>query len=567
MDQPSERPTPPRPHSDDFVTHTVTNQPTPLTPYDAFATDLPLRQALNREGAAWATPEVAAFGPIAGGEMMALGILANENKPTFHPYDRYGHRIDEVQFHPAYHRLMTLGTQHGVSNFNWRHADRNGANVARAALFYLHCQADQGTCCPLTMTYASVASLKLSPALAQTWLPRITSDAYDGSAIPAWQKAGNTIGMGMTEKQGGSDVRANTTRAYPSGASGPDQPYELFGHKWFMSAPMCDAFLILARTDAGISCFLTPKFAPGGEPNGSNPRNPIRIQRLKDKLGDHSNASAEVELQGAIGWMLGEDGRGINTILEMVALTRQDCALGSAALMRQALVQAIHHTRARQAFGKHLVQQPLMQNVLADLALESEAAIVLSMRLARAIDASGRDPGEAAFARLATAIGKYWICKRCAPFVNEAQECLGGAGYVEDSTLPRLYRQAPLNSIWEGSGNIQCLDVLRCLAREPLSRDAFFNEFKEVHGHYPALDDALKDIVAALADSANLEMRSRAIVERMALALQAALLIKAGDAQVADAFCRSRLAGAHGLAFGTLTQETPLAYLIDRAYA
>jgi putative acyl-CoA dehydrogenase len=561
-----QRPPHPHPHSSDFITHTVTNQPAPLTPYDAFASDLPLQQALQREGGGWATPQVAAFGRIAGDEMMALGILANQNKPVFQPYDRYGNRIDEVAFHPAYHRLMALGTQHGVSNFNWRHADRVGANVARAALFYLHCQADQGTCCPLTMTYASVASLRLSPALAKTWLPRITSDTYDGSAIPAWQKTGNTIGMGMTEKQGGSDVRANTTRAYAVGATGPDQLYELVGHKWFMSAPMCDAFLVLARTDAGISCFLTPKFAPKDESNEANTPNAIRIQRLKDKLGDHSNASSEVELQGALGWMLGEDGRGINTILEMVALTRQDCMLGSSALMRQALVQAIHHARGRQAFGKHLAQQPLMQNVLADLALESEAAMVLSMRLARAIDASGRDPSEAAFARLATAIGKYWICKRCAPFVNEAQECLGGAGYVEDSTLPRLYRQAPLNSIWEGSGNIQCLDVLRCLTREPLSRDAFFAEFKDLHGDHPALDAVLKEIVTALADSAHLEMRSRTIVERMALALQAALLIKAGDAQVADAFCRSRLAGAHGLAFGTLTQDVPLAYLIDRAF-
>jgi putative acyl-CoA dehydrogenase len=549
------------PRSGDFVTHTVTNQPAPLAPYDAFSSDLPLRQALEREGGGWAAPEIAAFGRIAGGEMMTLGVLANENKPKFKPYDRYGHRIDEVEFHPAYHRLMALGTQHGVSNFNWRHADRPGANVARAALFYLHCQADQGSCCPLTMTYASVASLRVSPALAQIWLPRVTAAEYDGSAIPAWQKAGNTIGMGMTEKQGGSDVRANTTQAYAIGASGPDQPYELIGHKWFMSAPMCDAFLILARTNAGVSCFLTPKFAPGGELNA------IRIQRLKDKLGDHSNASSEVELQGALGWMLGADGRGVNTILEMVALTRQDCMLGSSALMRQALVQAIHHARGRQVFGRHLVLQPLMQNVLADLALESEAALVLSMRLARAIDASGRDPGAAAFARLATAIGKYWICKRCAPFVNEAQECLGGAGYVEDSSLPRLYRQAPLNSIWEGSGNIQCLDVLRCLAREPLSRDAFFAEFDGLGGDHPALDAALREIVAALDDTANLEMRSRYIVERMALALQAALLIRAGDAQVSDAFCRSRLAGMHGLAFGTLTQDAPLAYLIDRAFA
>ncbi|HEY4318203.1 MAG TPA: isovaleryl-CoA dehydrogenase [Herbaspirillum sp.] len=552
--------------SSDFTTHAVTNQPTPLAPYDLYATDLPLRQALAREGGGWAETQIADFGRIAGDEMMALGVLANENKPKFHPFDRYGNRIEQVEFHPAYHRLMALGTAHGVSNFNWRHPDRAGANVARAALFYLHYQADQGTCCPLTMTYASVASLRLSPQLEQEWLPRVTSDQYDGAAAPAWRKAGNTIGMGMTEKQGGSDVRANTTRAYAVGAEGPDQLYELVGHKWFMSAPMCDAFLVLARTEAGVSCFLTPKFAPGGDANA--PRlNAIRLQRLKDKLGDHSNASAEVELQGALGWMLGEDGRGINAILEMVALTRQDCALGSSGLMRQALVQAIHHARGRQAFGKHLAQQPLMQNVLADLALESEAALALSLRLARAIDAAPRNPNEAAFARLATAIGKYWICKRCTPFVNEAQECLGGAGYVEDSTLPRLYRQAPLNSIWEGSGNIQCLDALRCLAREPLSRIAFFDEFKDLHGHYAALDATLKELLSLLADHANLEMRSRYIVERMALALQTALLIRGGDAQVADAFCRSRLGGVHGSAFGTLAPDAPLAYLIERAYA
>ena len=551
--------------SDSFLTHEVTNQPAPLAPYDPYATDLPLRQALAREGGGWAEPQVAAFGSIAGDEMMALGVLANENKPKFLPFDRYGNRIERVEFHPAYHRLMALGTEHGVSNFNWRHPDKEGANVARAALFYLHYQADQGTCCPLTMTYASVASLRMSPQLGHDWLARIVSDRYDGSHIPAWQKAGNTIGMGMTEKQGGSDVRANATRAYPVGAAGPDQLYELVGHKWFMSAPMCDAFLVLARTEAGISCFLTPKYAPGGDP-GAPQLNAIRLQRLKDKLGDHSNASSEVELQGALGWMIGEDGRGINVILEMVALTRQDCALGSSALMRQALVQAIHHARGRQAFGKHLARQPLMQNVLADLALESEAAMALSLRLARAIDASKRNPNEAAFARLATAIGKYWICKRCAPFVNEAQECLGGAGYVEDSTLPRLYRQAPLNSIWEGSGNIQCLDVLRGLAREPMSRIAFFDEFTDLHGHYAGLDAALKELLGLLADHANLEINSRYIVERMALALQMASLIRAGDARVADAFCRSRLDRAHGLAFGTLSADTPFNYLIERAF-
>ncbi|HZR35665.1 MAG TPA: acyl-CoA dehydrogenase family protein, partial [Nevskia sp.] len=434
-----------------FITHEVSNQAPPLAPYDAYATDLPLREALQREGGGWAEKEVAAFGPVAGGELMQLGFTANENKPKFKPFDRYGNRIDEVEFHPAYHRIMELGISHGVPSFAWRHADRPGAHVARAALAYLHAEPEQGNGCPLTMTYACVPALRHQPELAKAWLPRIISTEYDSRFIPAWDKRGNTIGMGMTEKQGGSDVRANTTKAFAVGQRGPGQLYELVGHKWFFSAPMCDAFLVLACTEAGLSCFLLPRFRPDGT------RNPVRIQRLKDKLGDWSNASSEVEFQGALAWMVGEDGRGVATILEMVALTRQDCMIGSSGIMRQALVQAVHHARHRKAFGKYLVDQPLMQNVLADLALESEAAMALTLRVARAVDGTQRDPKEAAFARIATAIGKYWVCKRTPPMVNEAQECLGGAGYVEESILPRLYRQAPLNSIWEGSGNIQCL--------------------------------------------------------------------------------------------------------------
>ncbi len=547
-----------------FTTHEVSNQPPPLVPYDAWTTDTPLREAVTREGGAWAEKQLQDLGAAVGGEMMAAGFLANENKPVFKPFDRFGNRIDEVEFHPAYHRLMELGVQHGVANFSWRHRDQSGAHVARAALMYLYSQADQGTSCPLTMTHAAVPVLRQSPALAASWLPRILSTEYDARHVPAWEKNGNTVGMGMTEKQGGSDVRANTTRATPTGKSGPDALYELVGHKWFMSAPMCDAFLVLAQAEQGISCFLLPRFLPNGAPDGE--RNAIRIQRLKNKLGDWSNASAEVEFHSALAWMIGEEGRGIATIIEMVALTREDCMIGSAAIMRQALVQAIHHCRHRKAFGKFLIEQPLMQMVLADLALEAEAAMAFSLRVARAIDASAHDPQEAAFARIATAIGKYWICKRCPPFVNEAQECLGGAGYIEESILPRLYRQAPLNSIWEGSGNIQCLDVLRALTREPATREALFAEFAKVKGGNALLDAEIAALSVQLADTTDLEKRSRYLVERMALALQAATLLGAGNELVTDSFCQSRLGTFGGKAFGTLAANAPVVTLIERAF-
>lgn len=560
------------PRQNRFFTHEVINQTPPLVPYDAYATDAALQASVEREGAAWAEPQLRALGALAGGELMALGFLANENKPVFKPVDRFGHRIDEVQFHPAYHQLMAAGVQHGVANFSWRHAERAGAHVARAALMYLYTQADQGTCCPLTMTHACVPVLRQSPQLATIWLPRVLSTDYDARHVPAWDKAGNTIGMGMTEKQGGSDVRSNTTRAYPLGVSGPDQPYELVGHKWFLSAPMCDAFLVLAQAERGISCFLLPRFIPNGGPGvapaggGQGNPNAIRIQRLKDKLGDWSNASCEVEFQGALAWMVGEEGRGVATILEMVALTREDCMIGSAGIMRQALVQAIHHCRHRKAFGKTLIEQPLMQMVLADLALESEAAVALSLRVARALDASTRDPQEAAFARIATAIGKYWVCKRCPPFVNEAQESLGGAGYVEESILPRLYRQAPLNSIWEGSGNIQCLDVLRALARDAATREALFAELGSVRGANALLDAEVTALAAQLADTGELEKRARYLVERLALALQATILVGAGNDLVADSFCQSRFANPYRNTFGTLPTNTPVTALIERAF-
>lgn len=539
-----------------FVTHTVENQPKPLPAYNMWVSDQALQAAVQREQGAWAGAHLEAFGAIAGGEMMELGRVANEQRPQLRSFDQYGHRIDEVEFHPAYHALMTHAMGHGVHAFAWRHPEKPGAHVARAALLYMSGQAEAGIACPLTMTYAALPALHHSPALAQEWAPRLTTLQYDARALPAGQKRGCTIGMGMTEKQGGSDVRSNSTRATPQG----DGTYALVGHKWFFSAPMSDAHLVLAQTDGGISCFLVPRILSGGD------RNAVRIQRLKNKLGDWSNASSEVEFQGALALPVGQEGRGIPTILEMVALTRLDCMNGSAGLIRQALVQALWHTRQRQAFGKYLSDQPLMRNVLADLVLESEAAVALVMRIARAVDRASVDPQEAALSRIATAIGKYWICKRTPLCVNEAQECLGGLGYVEDSMLPRLYRQAPLNSIWEGSGNVQCLDVLRALRREPETRDALFAELQAGASDCPELQQEIRWLGGAFDDVQNLEARSRMIVERVALALQASLLNRAGEEDIAVAFSRSRLAGERGLALGTLQPGLPLGSLVERAF-
>ncbi|QHS09695.1 isovaleryl-CoA dehydrogenase [Sinimarinibacterium sp. NLF-5-8] len=538
-----------------FLTHEVENQPPPLGAYNAWRTDTALQDAVRSQGGGWAESALDAFGAVAGDELMALGYTANENKPKLRAFDRFGHRIDEVEFHPAYHRVMQLGMQHGVHAFAWRHAERSGAHVARAALSYLHAQAESGTGCPLTMTHAAVPTLRHAPQLASAWLPKITATDYDPRLLPFVQKNACTIGMGMTEKQGGSDVRANSSFAERQS----DGSYRIVGHKWFFSAPMSDAWLVLAYTEAGITCFLMPKLLPDGA------RNAIHIQRLKDKLGDWSNASSEVEFHGAWAQRVGDEGRGVATILEMVALTRLDCMIGSSALMRQATVQAIHHTQHRHSFGKRLADHALMRNVLADLALESEASVALTMRVARAVDASARDASEAALARIATAIGKYWICKRAPPMVNEAQECLGGAGYIEESNLARLYRQAPLNSIWEGCGNIQCLDVLRALHKEPETRDALFDELELARGGHPDLDQEIRWLTTALGDRNTLELRSRLVVERMALALQAATLIQAGQREVADTFCATRLGGEHGLNYGTLPAQAPLDRLWQRA--
>ena len=537
---------------DRFATHVVENQPPPLEPYDAWATDLALREAVAREGGAFALADIAAYGELAGGELMALAMEANRHRPQLRSHDRHGNRLDRVEFHPAYHAIMRIAIEHGVHAYAWR-SRREGAHVARAALNYLHYQADQGSACPLTMTYAAVPVLQAEPAVAREWLPAAIADEYDETDAPAEQKTGVTLGMGMTEKQGGSDVRANSTQARPDGDG-----WLLTGHKWFFSAPMSDAFLVLAQAPAGPTCFLLPRWHPDGSRNG------IRIQRLKDKLGDWSNASSEVEFQDAFAWRMGGEGRGVATIIQMVALTRLDCLVGSAGLIRQATVQALHHARHRRAFGKRLEQHPLMRNVLADLVLESEAALALALRVARAVDASSRDEGEAALARIATAIGKYWVCKRAPAVVNEAQECLGGNGYVEDGSMARLYRQAPLNSIWEGCGNIQCLDVLRALGREPATRDALFAELRTARGLHAGYDRAIAALEAQLADGDALELRARRLVERMALTLTASVLLRA-QSPVAEPFCRTRLDSQHGIALGTLPRDAPMGPLIERA--
>jgi len=532
-----------------FETHRVDNQPPPFEPRDLWADDLALREAVAREGASAFASRLAAYGALAGDELYRLGFDANRDRPRLRTHDRHGRRIDTVEFHPAYHRLMEAAKAHGVAGLPW-HEPGPGAHVARAALSYLHHQAEAGTSCPLTMTHAAVPVLQREPRLAH-WAAKAAAPHYDPRDIPIADKAGITLGMGMTEK-GGSDVRANTTMATPRGDA-----YVLVGHKWFFSAPMCDGFLVLAQAPAGLSCFLMPRRLDDGD------RNAFRLMRLKDKLGDGSNASSEVEFTGAHAWRVGEEGRGVATIIEMVMLTRLDCMLGSAAEMRMALAQALHHAHHRRAFGKPLVAHALMRNVLADLGLEAEAALAFALRVARAVDAAPHDAGEAAFARIATAAGKYWICKRAPAFVNEAQECLGGAGYVEESILPRLYRQAPLNSIWEGSGNIQCLDVLRTLAREPGVLGVVDRELASAAGTDAAYDAFVDRLRAALAATG--EAGARRLVERLALALQAAVLLRAGS-PVAPLFVRSRLAGEHGLAFGTLPEDADVEPVLARAW-
>ncbi|MEU6574273.1 acyl-CoA dehydrogenase family protein [Streptomyces sp. NPDC046805] len=536
-------------------THTVTNQPPPLVGYDVFSADRALVEAVERHTDPALLDEVrdelSAFGRATGSaQVQEWAVQANENPPRLRTHDRYGNRVDEVEFHPAWHRLLGKGVSAGLTTA-WV---RPAGHVRRAAGFLVWTQAEAGTGCPLSMTHAAVPALRADPALAAEWEPRLTSTIYDRDLRPAHLKAGAVFGMGMTEKQGGSDVRANTTAARPLAEEGT---YELTGHKWFCSAPMSDGFLVLAQAPEGLSCFLVPRVLEDGT------RNTFLIQRLKDKLGNRSNASSEVEFDGTWARRVGEEGRGVRTILEMVTATRLDCVLGSAGLMRQAVAQAIHHCTHREAFGGKLIDKPLMRNVLADLALESEAATALALRLAAAYDDGGEQ--ERALLRLAVPAAKYWVTKRCTPVTVEAAECLGGNGYVEESGLPRLVRESPLNSIWEGAGNVQALDVLRALQREPGAFDAFLLEVGRVRGADHRLDGAVKNLLTELGELEGVEGRARRLVERMALVLQGSLLVRHAPPEVADAFCASRLGGDWGSSFGTLPPTLDLASVVERA--
>jgi putative acyl-CoA dehydrogenase len=540
--------------------HGVANQPPPLTDYNVFTADKPLVEAVRREGADWAEQRISAVGEYAGSEhAQTLGRLANENGPKLRTHDRYGHRVDEVEFHPAWHELLGKSVEYELQSSPWRDP-RPGAHVARGAAFMCMSQAEAGVGCPISMTYSVIPALRTQPELAAEWEPRFLSAEYDSRNMPAPEKSGALAGMGMTEKQGGTDVRANTTVARPVNGGGPGAEYELSGHKWFMSAPMCDAFLVLAQADGGISCFLFPRWTPDGE------RNRFRLQRLKDKLGNRSNASSEIEFDSASAWLVGEEGAGVRTIIEMVNHTRLDCVMGGATGMRAGVAQAIHHASHRSVFGRELSEQPLMRNVLADLCVESEAATISALRLARAYDEAIAGDEEAAnLKRIANAVLKYWICKRAPMHAGESLECLGGNGYVEESGMPRLFRESPLNSIWEGSGNVQCLDVLRAMIKSPASLEAFFAEVQEGAVSEPRLDAYAASLRNEIpGDVETIELRARRVVEKMALALQASLLVRYGDETVADAFCASRLSGDWGQAFGTLPAGLDFARIVDR---
>jgi putative acyl-CoA dehydrogenase len=536
-------------------THEVTNQVPPLIGTD-ISTFPALLEGLHREGAGWAEDEVRALGALAHSEQVQdWGRLANEHPPQLRTHDRYGHRIDEVEYLPQYHELMRTAVEHGLHGAPWA-SSRAGEHVARAAKVMAWGVSDAGHLCPISMTYAVVPALRTTPQLAAAYEPLLTNRHYDfGLRVPL-SKDGLIAGMSMTEKQGGSDVRANTTTAVPTG----DGSYRLTGHKWFTSAPMSDLFLTLAQAPGGLSCFLVPRVLPDGT------RNAFFLQRLKDKLGNKSNASSEVEYEDAFGWLVGDEGRGVRTIIEMVNMTRLDCALMAAGGMRIGVAHAVHHATYRRVFGKRLLDQPAMVNVLADLALDSEAATTVVLRLAGAVDRSVRGAGdEAAFRRVGLAVTKYWLCKRWSTHAAEALECLGGNGYVEDSGLPRQYREAPLVSIWEGSGNVAALDTLRAMAREPEAIEAFFAELEHAAGVDARFDDALALLRKQFSDTDQLEYRARHVVEQMALLLQGGLLLRHGDPAVADAFAASRLGRNWGIAYGTLPTGIDTARILERA--
>ena len=535
-------------------THEVFNQATPLENYNPASADLALQAGVKHHGGGWGLADINRYGALTGrADNILLGFQANAVKPEFNTHDRFGRRVDEVSYHPAYHQLMQMALEEGLHADAWLDPTP-GAQVVRAAKSYLQAQLEPGHGCPLTMTFASVPTLRLTPSLADKWLPKILAKHYDPRNVPFTDKQAVTIGMGMTEKQGGSDVRANTTRATPLGAEGAGELYELVGHKWFLSAPMCDAFLMLAQAPQGLSCFLVPRWREDGS------KNPLEVQRLKNKMGNVSNASSEVELRGAHGWLVGEPGRGVPAIIEMVAMTRFDCMVGSSALQRQAVVQAVHHCRERAAFGQTLIDQPLMQNVLADLHLEQRGSLAITLRMAASLDRMD-DAQEQLLRRLGLAVGKYWICKRTPLLTYEAMECLGGNGVMENCILPRLYREAPINAIWEGSGNVQALDILRALAKEPAVLDAWFAELDKTP--HPLLTAAKARIMQLLASSER-ELLARQLADTLALSMQGALLLQQ-DADIAELFLRSRLAGEGVRQFGTLPAGFDLSTLLQQS--
>ena len=532
-------------------THEVENMPPYMGNQDLWKNDKNLRDAVNREGAGWAEKKLSAFGHLMGStEMFDHAEKANKNPPELKAFDQYGNRINYVDYHPSYHHLLGVAIKNEIPSFAWNHK-KEGSQVAHMALTYMFNQVEGGVMCPMAMTYSVIPALKHNRDLESQWLPKVLSNQYDDRDIPIDQKLGGTIGMFMTEKQGGSDVRANSTRAKPVSSNvGNGSEYLLTGHKYFCSAPMCDAFLVLANTDVGLSCFLVPRWKPNGE------RNSFFIQRLKDKLGNRSNASSEIELDNTLGTMIGEEGKGIKTILDMVIGNRIYCAVSSASLMRQAVVQVLHHVSHRSAFQKRLIDQPLMRNVVTDMVLESEAALNLSLRVARAVDNQNSNEDERSFARISTAISKYWVTKRAPYLIFEALECHGGPGYIEESVMPRLYREAPLNSIWEGSGNVMCLDVLRALQRDKNALPALFKELDLAKGANRNFDVSLDDLKSKLESSKGIETEARLITEKMACLIQASIFIRSGQREKISAFCDSRLGSTWSGAFGTLSEGT-----------
>ncbi|WP_193367265.1 acyl-CoA dehydrogenase family protein [Pelagibius marinus] len=549
-----------------FATHEVSNQSPPFQDLNLFLSDAALQEAVRREGVMARHEELAAFGAVAGSaEAFDLGRLANENPPRLRRFDQKGFPLDLVEFHPAYHEVMRRSFKAGLHCSAWEHLKtpgglpEDGAQVARLARLYMTTQTEPGHLCPVTMTNAAVPALLTQPEIAEALLPRVLSRRYDERFRPLEEKAGMTLGMGMTEKQGGTDVRANATTAKPCAAAGPGREYLLVGHKWFLSAPMCDAFLMLAQAPGGLSCFYVLRFLPDGSVN------PLRLQRLKEKLGNRANASSEVELQNAHGWLLGEEGRGIATIIEMVTLTRLDCAIASAGQMRLALAMALHHCRHRRVFQKHLVDQPMMAAVLADMAVDVEAATALAFRLARAFERAAADEAEAAWRRLMAPVTKYWVCKMAPALGYEAMECLGGNGYVEEGPAARLYRELPLNAIWEGSGNVMCLDVLRVRAQDVAAVETVLAELDAAARGEPRLEAALADLRALLADPGSLEGRARHFVERLARTAAAGLLRAQAPSSVAEAFIAGRLDGAFRHTYGAGGQVADCRAILERA--